>query len=693
MQQPQQQPRSTPQTPRSIDTQPTIPRALGSSNTPSLLPRPSSFVANQDPVNSNPHSDSSTRGDTQQITHFGTPIHEEQGRNQTADLIYESPEIGDSRKNEEYTQQPGLQNPKQAPNTPPSNLQQISGFENPGDKTLPDSRSYKSSRSGHQTPTQADYQPIPGIEKFVLPQPVISSPKDGFANVDGTRNGANTNPEQEDSMQLLPPRSFSMPRSESSSNQPPVHASTPGTDPKDIAEEPEVSPRVSEDSNTAFGTADSGMSVSRPPSITDGPPRIGDSKTASHEERLWAGPPPASRDPATLLSPSSNDDALRGVMHDAERPVSPLGPTPIPREGHVRAPSSDSLPSRSTPAPSLSSPVVPQPPMTYGSSTQDQYGGPPQIPPQGPTSQDRPSENSLQAPVGQVRSRETSRLARDAGPSNRPRSFSRPFHDASLQDHPAFRHERQIEAAQVKQDFHHIYLPEPEGSQLTTPHQSAPRDSIHDVAPPPGPPPGWSPGIASPPEHPRETSRGRSAESRGADRNKSKRSSRSSTFFKTFSSPSKGDSGSDISRPRGQQGPDVAVPPERSEKKGKRQSVVRSMRGKAPDREQGNEVKGPDQTPTKPQAVPPATMQISNSIEESFHSGASPGKQSNKLHRASTAGPKDQPSGKKKRFSGLGVGDFLAPLRLWLIIYRVYSGALTKAKQIRNSNPCRVNHR
>lgn len=147
---------------------------------------------------------------------------------------------------------------------------------------------------------------------------------------------------------------------------------------------------------------------------------------------------------------------------------------------------------------------------------------------------------------------------------------------------------------------------------------------------------------------------------------RSRRGSRSSAFFKslTLGSPSKGDEPPLPNAFDGHSGSSPVVSPGTGEKKGKRASILRSLTGNSGSGSASGRSKvNVTPTPMVPQHVQPtqAAPAIPPQVEDDEfpsrgNSRSAASKFGKRLQRSSTSGNKEQDTGKKKRFSGIGVG-------------------------------------
>ncbi|MCJ1380798.1 hypothetical protein MMC17_003907 [Xylographa soralifera] len=214
----------------------------------------------------------------------------------------------------------------------------------------------------------------------------------------------------------------------------------------------------------------------------------------------------------------------------------------------------------------------------------------------------------------------------------RPRSFSRPFQDPNVRQHPAF---RQNEAVDKTADVPVQYYP-PQVRRDEAMIAQGTEYQLEGLGPPP-------------------------AETNGKAR--SRRSSRSSAFFKNFILPSEQEVPPIPHSNERQAIESPSTSPLNPAKKKKRASLFRSLTGHT----------GSDSSRSGNNSVaPPAISQMNTQPRASSRSPARERQRSftsppikpktkgsrNKLQRASMSGVPEQEKGKKKRFSGLGVSRF-----------------------------------
>ena len=229
---------------------------------------------------------------------------------------------------------------------------------------------------------------------------------------------------------------------------------------------------------------------------------------------------------------------------------------------------------------------------------------------------------------------------------SRPLSFSRPFQDPNLQDHPAFRHEEhELESTDLPAQYYPAQL---RRNETMLARQQATEYQIEGIGPP------------------------QVDEQRSNPR--SRRSSRSSAFFKRLSGVPKGDLPplpNDTEEQSFQ--PATATDAEVS-KKTRRVSLFRTLTGRT-DSNSSRSKKNIPPVPMRSQTDPyqPATNTLSHRTNLSASISAKKddsARKRGKLQRSSTTGITSPDGGKRKRFSGLGVSlTFLVRTRFAELIY------------------------
>ena len=211
---------------------------------------------------------------------------------------------------------------------------------------------------------------------------------------------------------------------------------------------------------------------------------------------------------------------------------------------------------------------------------------------------------------------------------SRPRSFSRPFQDPNVHQHPAFRQDRT--STEISQPSPNRYEPHVRRDEVRLPRQRGTEYQLPGVGPP--------------------------SVEQLSNSARSRQGSRSSTFFNGFSSSSKEDGARDsfAHDPRSSNSPPTSQI--HVEKRGKRASLFRSLTshtGSDSSRSRENSTSRPNRSRTEPQEpsnVRPSQMDKTGSsrhkIAQSFSGG----------HHSSPSNASTSETGKKKkRFSSLGV--------------------------------------
>ena len=213
----------------------------------------------------------------------------------------------------------------------------------------------------------------------------------------------------------------------------------------------------------------------------------------------------------------------------------------------------------------------------------------------------------------------------------RPRSFSRPFQDPDLQNHPAFRHEdHEMNSSDLPAQYYPAQLSQNEtmlARQQTTEYQ------LEGVGPP---------HVDEPTATPR-----------------SRRGSRSSAFFKRLSGPPKAEvsplpTGVEQQNAQSTNPPNVQVG-----KNTRRASLFRTLTGHADSNSSQSKERVPS-VPSRSHMDPyqPKSNRTSRRADSSTGVSAksdNPASTRNKLQRSSTSGVAGQDGAKKKRFSAIGV--------------------------------------
>lgn len=397
------------------------------------------------------------------------------------------------------------------------------------------------------------------------------------------------------------PRSFSEPQSGfSAQNMANNHQ----------GQEPETEPRFSQDSEGTFHTAGSGHGL---PETS--------SSTLQNSQNQEASLDTYSQVPTNLHMPHHSEalqtkmsDSLTDVQNHRSDSVAydSLNPQK-PSQGHSwRGPSIDSDLGRTT-LDHPPSPLTPRQPINYGASEQRGRTGP--IHYGIDHDFDRPSETE------RSRSRSTS-----YSHGKRRSQDSRPSLDPNILEHPAFRAVA-------------------EGNGM--PPQFYPRQQTADQMLVGGPP---------------------TVGKRSESKSRSRRGSRSSAFFKAFTSPSKSDHPPLPNASDSQASSSPRYSPAVGDRRSKGLSLFRSRSGNIASgsgESRGKDNMAPqDASPRGPSTQAPrqADPMTPRRAEEDVSSKGVSSKLSKKLQRASTSVKPEADSGKKKRFSAIGV-SIRIPLR------------------------------
>lgn len=383
-----------------------------------------------------------------------------------------------------------------------------------------------------------------------------------------------------------------------------------------------TTPRTSEDSGATFHTADSGeeiqmkqqmgRAVAIPPRSIPQPIRAIAVRTSAR--KAGNSVEGNSSNSTSKQASSTNSATAVGESNNAARPFSFISFGQPVGDLTLRGPSLDNGRGR----------LYKDLPLTPASSQQSVNNSQSQAAPvHHNTSHDFTSER------GQVHGK------------SRPRSFSRPFQDPNLHDHPAFRQEN---AEIDNNNLPSNYYP----AQVRREEAMIPQGTEYQLE-----------GIGPPaPE----------------DLNKSeaRRSSRGSAFFKRLSFPSAQDT-PPMPHDTGAQTTDLpSDSPLSQKKKGKRVSLFRSLTGRSGSdsgRSPGVSAAQPTRAQTDLQQYvdtsPPSQRQYSSprgqQANQSPPIGQGSNRPSKKLQRSPISGSPEQEKGKKKRFSSLGVSsDFIA---------------------------------
>lgn len=404
------------------------------------------------------------------------------------------------------------------------------------------------------------------------------------------------------------PRSFSQPQASffaqtSSKNQ--------------WGQEPEAASRLSQDSEGTFHTAGSGGGLPE----TSSP-------TLQNLPKQPAGLDPYSQDPADMDMPHQSDTSQKKYLHSPTdvqngKPISLIRDsqdTPIPSQDYSwRGPSIDSDPDRIN-FDHPPSPLTPRLPTNYSAPEQRGRTGPIHY----------GIDHDFDRPSDTERSRSHSPSYPRQLQDRRRSQDSRPSLDPNILEHPAFR------AVAAGNGMPTQYY----GGQLTHEENSTLRQqTAQQVLGRGGPTVGRRPGSKS----------------------RSRRGSRSSAIFKVFTNPSKSDHPPLPNAPHSQASSSPRNSPAVGDRRSKRLSIFRSRSGNIGS---GSEYSRNKDNMAPRNASPRGSFtQVAQQIgqmtprrvvEDTSSKGVS-SKWSKKLQRASTSAKPEPDSGKKKRFSAIGV--------------------------------------
>lgn len=439
------------------------------------------------------------------------------------------------------------------------------------------------------------------------------------------------------------PRAFSPPMSRYSTQSPALNvpANTQAdTHARDFEPEKMFS-QVSERNHYIAGKAadSSGNSQSA------GKPNAGKQRTGGKANQSAA-------DHSTIGQPSASNDTSKGILVVPAPSPSLLDESTLglraSQDYQRRGPSFDSMTSRivSDRPPSPLSPQLPFQPLHLGAS---QQRGRTVIPVHHGIDHDFGTESETE------RARRRSPSFSRPFQTSRSSEDSRPFIEPDLQDHPAFR--QSSEMVDGREAPTHFYPGQISREEALMPRQQASEYQLEGVGPPDLPPTS-------------ETSR------------RSRRGSRSSAFFKSLSgSAPKPDLTPLPTAPGSQPNASSVRPSTEADKNGKRSSIFRprvGLSGAANDR-----------TPTKDFSTPrAATETFTNAASakqmQAHESSPSRAKQSSssrlskRLQRASTSATPQQDSGKKNRFSAIGVSN---PIYCWRVTINSQQSLFGRANQ------------
>lgn len=248
-----------------------------------------------------------------------------------------------------------------------------------------------------------------------------------------------------------------------------------------------------------------------------------------------------------------------------------------------------------------------------------------------------------------------------SGLLRRPRSFSRPFQDPNLQEHPAFRQDGHAREGSDRPTEYYTAQMHHLPRQQTTEYQ------LEGVGPP--------------------------SVSRVESKSRSRRSSRSSVFFRNLSTSNKVEGPPSSKDYEGQHAESPANVTAASAKKSKRTSLFRTLTGHNGNERDQNRADLDMRGQTPQTEVPRNLISVSQrNFEKDKVSDGTSSRVPNKLQRASTSVAPEKTVGKKKRFSAIGVSLIRVPIGCELKFSRVFSVVRSTTSQVRQSNLHKVDH-
>lgn len=484
----------------------------------------------------------------------------------------------------------------------------------------PDLKSPHSNTSSNQTPTQPDFDKpgrngpvsslsIPGEQPRLLPEPSSGSfwqsPQDFISESQGGDS-------QQVPEETLPVTQSSYPSREPRSTE---ASHNPADDEHDL--EHPTQQRLSQSSNGTFHTAGSREQSQRDQRIMNQPasyhlPQSGTQKSV-HKNA------PVGQD--NFLAPSPPTQSREGAK-TPDRPIS------RPFSFMEVSPDRRSKPKEG---------VLHHTPSMASNSSRNHSDRPPS-----PVSPQRSMTRDVSSPHDQAIS--SNQDTRQDSVGHRPRSFSRPFQDPNLHEHPAFRHETPSSQAT---DFSTDQYPTQIAHEVRLPQQFTTGYQARGVEPPVIPP--------------------------SENKSKSHRGSRNSMFFKNLTSATRAERPPSVTDPEGRFTESSIISPIPGEIRNKRGSVFRSINS----RRGSTREKSRTSIDVPTQAQPPNITQQFGSVkqqnrEADIATKSESSKARNKLQRASTSAAVEQDPGKKKRFSALGVFKIRALVWIQLISFRAF---------------------
>ena len=220
-------------------------------------------------------------------------------------------------------------------------------------------------------------------------------------------------------------------------------------------------------------------------------------------------------------------------------------------------------------------------------------------------------------------------------PPDRHRSFSRPFQSPDIAQHPAFRQEHELRSLTEATDLPTQYYPaQIRREEAFLPRQQGTEYQLEGVGPPPVEP--------------------------ARSKSRSRRSSRSSGFFKNLGNNSKAEippvpTGVERQSATPPAPSSTSTPPG-TDKKSKRTSLFRSLTGHNGSGSDRSKESITAQAPgSRTDLLQQSHPRTPSADDEDFPTRGKSKKLRSKLQRNPTSGATEQESGKKKRFSALGV--------------------------------------
>lgn len=470
---------------------------------------------------------------------------------------------------------------------------------------------HSSDASSNQTPTQADFdrssQNVGSARPVLLDrQAHLRKEQDFDPSFESEVDGGPKDREDENQEEYI--QAYPAPQSHDPAHESPSTDITHETNTDRQASNHASKQRFSERSDSIFHTTSRREEPQRVPET--------EAQSATQPQAFSQGRPQefvargGSSSQSGLIPSSQLQSAIMGSQR-ATRPFSFMEysqdqPNQLRSEVLQRAPSIDSIPNARYPD-RPPSPVSPQRSMTRDVSEQREQT----VPTHYDTSHDFfPSDNGN-------------------GSMRRSRSFSRPFEDPNLLEHPAFRHESpHVRGADIPTEYHSAQTPR---EVIRLPRQQTTEYQLEGVGPPSIP--------------------------RTDTKSRSRHSSRSSVFFRNLGNSGKVE-GPSKSSPEAQFVESPARDAVASRKKSNRNSVFRTLTGRSGSDRDQTLASGEKPAVQSQNIVPQQPISLSpRNIETDFVSSGTSSKAPNKLQRASTSGAPEKSVVKKKRFSAIGVSS------------------------------------